>query len=94
MEGGKYLVYSYETKITKNNRIAYIISSKHNNIDVEFWADLTLSNYIKICKPTEEFEIIVNRQEVKEGLNIPYPNSVTIPGYTGKIILKPKYTKT
>ena len=61
LDEGKYLVQSYEVKVIKNSKIAYIINAKFNNKEVEFWADKTLSNYIKIYKPTEEFEIIVNR---------------------------------
>ena len=94
LEAGIYLVKSYETKIIRDERVAYIVSAKFKDEELEFWADSTLTSYIKIKKPTEEFEIIINRQEVsKEGLSIPYPNSVTIPGYLGKIVLIPKKVK-
>ena len=91
LEAGIYLVQTYDTKIVRNERVAYIVTALFKGEEIEFWADSTLTSYIKIKKPTEEFEIIVNRVEVsKEGLTIPYPNSVTIPGYLGKVTLTKK----
>ena len=40
-------------------------------------------------KPTEEFEIIANRDETKE-----YPNSVIISRFTSKVILKSESSKS
>ena len=40
-------------------------------------------------EPKDEFEIIINRDETKE-----YPNSVIIPGFTTKVILKSRSTKS
>ena len=89
LDSGKYLIQSYDAKVVRTDKIAYIINAKFNNKDIEFWADHTLSNYIKMCEPRNEFEIIVNRDETKE-----YPNSIIIPGFTTKVILKSKSTKS
>jgi hypothetical protein len=88
LDSGKYLVQSYDAKVVRTDKIAYIINAKFNNKDVEFWADRTLSNYIKTREPEDEFEIIINRDDTKE-----YPNSVIIPGFTTKVILKSRSTK-
>ena len=91
LASGKYIVQKYKPVVVKDSRIAHIITALYNGIQVEFWASQTLSNYIKIEKPTQEFEIIVNRNEVsKEGLTIPYPNSIVIPGYLGEVVLTKK----
>ena len=91
LASGKYIVQKYKPVVVKDSRIAHIITALHNNQQVEFWASQTLTNYIKSERPKQEFEIIVNRQEVnKEGLAVPYPNSIVIPGYLGEVVLTKK----
>jgi len=84
LDEGKYLVQSYEDKVIRGE-IVYVIYATFNNEKVEFWADKKLSNYIKIYKPTKEFEITINKDETSL-----YPNSVIIPGFASKVILKSK----
>jgi len=92
LASGKYIVETYKPiDIVKDGRTAHIITALYNGIQVKFWATQTLSNYIKKEKPTHKFEIIVNRNEVsKEGLTMPYPNSIVIPGYLGEVVLTKK----
>ena len=90
LDSGRYLVQSYDAKVVRTDKIAYIINAKFNNKDIEFWAGHTLSNYIRMHEPTEEFEITVN----SNGETSSYPNSVIIPGFTTKVILKSKSTKS
>ena len=65
-----------------------IINAIHDNQLVRFWANTRLKRYIDTKNPTDPFEITINREEVsKDGLSIPYPNSVVIPGYLCKVVL-------
>jgi hypothetical protein len=92
LSSGKYIVQKYKPIVVKDgSRITHIITALHNNQQVEFWSNQTLTNYIKSAEPRQEFEIIVNRQEVsKEGLAVPYPNSIVIPGYLREVVLTKK----
>jgi uncharacterized protein YukJ len=67
---GIYIVQTYQP-MKRDNNIVYLITAIHEdeedkNNHVYFWANKTLTNYIKDKKPREEFRIFVNMKVTVE----------------------------
>lgn len=85
---GTYTVQKFKPTQTTYG-MTYIITALFNNEQIKFYANYTLMKYITYSIPTKVFDITINRQAVPDGgISIPYPNSVTIPGYMDEVVLQ------
>lgn len=88
---GKYTIQEYE-RISTRFGFTYILTAKSDeNKLVKFWGNKYLNSYISVVKPCNEFEINIEKNtDIIEGIGTPYPNKVTIPNYSTKVVLKHK----